>query len=78
MMVAAGTPDLIINTDVREVLVDLFSTADAGRLAAAAAKVDDCERALAYNVSPETCLDALLFEMKKVLDGSGHSDKPCL
>lgn len=74
MMVAAGTPDLIINTDVREVLVDLFSTADAGRLAAAAAKVDDCERALAYNVSPETCIDALLFDVREVLNDSGRTD----
>jgi len=74
MMVAAGTPDLIINTDVREVLVDLFSTADAGRLAAAAAKVDECERALAYNVSPETCIDALLFDVREVVHGSGRTD----
>ncbi len=74
MMVAAGTPDLIINTDVREMLVDLFSTADAGRLAAAAAKVDDCERALAYNVSPETCIDALLFDVREVLNDSGRTD----
>lgn len=74
MIVAAGTPDLIINTDVREVLVDLFSTADAGRLAAAAAKVDDCERALAYNVSPETCIDALLFDVREVLNDSGRTD----
>ncbi len=74
MMVAAGTPDLVINTDVREVLVDLFSTADAGRLAAAAAKVDDCERALAYNVSPETCIDALLFDVREVLNDSGRTD----
>ncbi len=74
MMVAAGAPDLVINVDVRETLVDLFSGADAGRLAAAAAKVDDCERALAYNVSPETCIDTLLFDVREVLHGSGRTD----
>lgn len=74
MMVAAGTPELVINTDAREVLTGLFSGADAARLAAAVAKVDDCERALAYNVSPETCMDALLFDVREVLNGSGRTD----
>ena len=74
MMVASGAPDLVVNADVRDTLVSLFSGADAGRLAAAAAKVDDCERALAYNVSPETCIDALLFDVREVVHGSGRTD----
>ncbi len=74
MMVASGTPDLVVNADVRDTLVSLFSGADAGRLAAAAAKVDECERALAYNVSPETCIDALLFDVREVVHGSGRTD----
>lgn len=74
LMAAAGTPELIINRDVADVLVERFSASDAGRLSRAMAKVDDCERALAYNVSPETCIDALLFDVREVLHGSGSTD----
>ena len=31
------------------------------------------DEALSYNVSPETCLDALLFSIREVLHGSGNS-----
>ena len=74
LMVACGTPELIINTDVRDTLVALFSGADAAVIAAACSKVDACERALAYNVSPETCLDTLLFDVREVVHGSGRTD----
>lgn len=74
MMVASGAPDLVINRDVLDVLTTRFTGVDAGRLSQAAAKVDDCERALAYNVSPETCIDALLFDVREVLHGSGSTD----
>ena len=74
LMVACGTPELVINTDVRDTLVALFSGADAAAIAAACSKVDECERALAYNVSPETCLDTLLFDVREVVHGSGRTD----
>lgn len=74
LMVACGTPELVINTDVRDSLVALFSGADAAVIAAACSKVDECERALAYNVSPETCLDTLLFDVREVVHGSGRTD----
>ncbi|MFR5827749.1 MAG: DNA polymerase III subunit delta [Adlercreutzia equolifaciens] len=74
LMVACGTPELVINTDVRDSLVALFSDADAAVIAAACSKVDECERALAYNVSPETCLDTLLFDVREVVHGSGRTD----
>lgn len=73
LMVACGTPELVINTDVRDSLVALFSGADAAVIAAACSKVDECERALAYNVSPETCLDTLLFDVREVVHGSGRT-----
>ncbi len=78
LMVRAGTPELVVNRDAREAIGRVAAAADEARLAAALAAVRRCNQAIAYNVSPETCLDALLFEMKEVLDGSGHSDKPCL
>ena len=74
LMVASGTPELIINTDVRPDVEALFARADAAAIAAACAKVDECERALAYNVSPETCMDTLLFDVREVLHGSGSTD----
>lgn len=74
LMVACGTPELVINTDVRDTLVALFSGADAAAIAAACSQVDACERALAYNVSPETCLDTLLFDVREVVHGSGRTD----
>ncbi len=74
LMVACNTPELIINTDQRDTLNSLFAGHDAAALAAACAKVDECERALAYNVSPETCLDTLLFDVREVINGSGRTD----
>ncbi|MCI8424281.1 MAG: DNA polymerase III subunit [Adlercreutzia sp.] len=74
MMVAAGTPELVINTDVAERLTELFAGADAGRIAGAISRAEACDRALAYNVSPETCVDALLFDVREVLNGSGRTD----
>lgn len=71
LMVAEGALDLVINKDIENRLVEMFSGASAARLTAALRKVDDCERSLAYNVSPETCLDALLFEVREVVNGSG-------
>ena len=31
------------------------------------------DEALSYNVSPETCLDTLLFTIREVLHGSGNT-----
>ena len=78
LMVRAGTPELVVNLDAREAVAAVAARADEARLAAALAAVRRCNQAIAYNVSPETCLDALLFEVKEVLDGSGRSDQPCL
>lgn len=74
LMLTSGTPDLVINVDVIDRLSETFAGLAPAPLAAAAAKVDACERALAYNVSPETCLDTLLFDVREVLHGSGSTD----
>lgn len=74
LMLATGTPELVINVDVIDRLSEVFAGLASAPLAAAAAKVDACERALAYNVSPETCLDTLLFDVREVLHGSGSTD----
>ena len=78
MAVCAGTPELIVNVDRRADIEAAAALTDAARLTRALQAVAECNRAIAYNVSPETCLDALLFEMKEVLHGSGSTDQPCL
>jgi uncharacterized membrane protein len=35
--------------------------------------VDETDEAIAYNVSPETCLDTLLFTIRKAVYGSGST-----
>ena len=42
--------------------------------AAALAAVRRCDEAISYNVSPETCIDAMLFEIREVLYGSHSAD----
>ena len=47
---------------------------DEARAAAALAAVRRCDEAISYNVSPETCIDAMLFEIREVLYGSHSAD----
>ncbi len=67
MAVCAGTPELVINTDARESIDAVAARSDVARVTRALRQVDRCDEALAYNVSPETCIDALLFETREVL-----------
>lgn len=78
MAVAAGTPELIINEDFRSDIVRLGTGLSVARLGAALRRMEEAEDALDYNVSPETCLDAILFQMREVLNGPGHSCEPSL
>lgn len=66
LMIYSGTPELVINFDARQALEGAASTADAAKLAAALRAVDRADEAISYNVSPETCIDALLFDVKEV------------
>lgn len=77
MVACAGTAELIVNTDRREAILAVAARTDAARLARGLRAVERCDRAIAYNVSPETCLDTLLFEVKEVLHGSGSTDQRC-
>ncbi len=69
MAVCAETPDLVVNADARDAVLDAARASDEARAAAALACVGRCERALTYNVSPETCIDAMLFEVRDTLYG---------
>lgn len=74
MMVCAAAPELVINVDARAAIEDAASASNEARLSKALRAVDRCDEAISYNVSPETCVDALLFEVREVFDGSGSTD----
>ncbi len=73
LMICAGASELIINGDVRDALLVAARSSNVPRLNAGLRAVGRAEKALAHNVSPETCLDALLFEVREVLHGSGSA-----
>ena len=70
----AQTSDLIINVDVCSSIDDVAARTDEARVVRALAAVRACDEAISYNVSPETCIDALLLEVKEALYGS---NSPC-
>jgi len=74
LAVCAQTPELVINYDARESIADTAARTDEARVARALACVRTCDEAISYNVSPETCLDALLFEIGEALYGT-HSPR---
>ncbi len=65
----AGVPELGVNADVSDAIAAAAARTDEARVAAALAAVDESAAALAYNVSPETCIDAMLFEVRDILYG---------
>lgn len=67
MVLCIGAPDLVVNTEVRTALEDAASHTDEARVAAAIRAVDDAIETLSRNVSPQTCMDALLFDIREVL-----------
>ncbi len=73
MMVASGTPDLVVNEDQRETIESVAARVDSARLVGALHEAYKTDEAIAYNVSPETCLDTLLFTIREVLYDSGST-----
>ena len=70
----AQAGDLVINYDVREDIEEVASRTSEPRVVRALESVRTCEEAISRNVSPETCLDALLFEIGEALYGT-HSPR---
>ena len=70
LMVASGTPELVVNVDYREAIARAAAHADAPRVVAALDAAQEMKDAIAYNVSPETCIDVMLFEIREALYGS--------
>ena len=71
LMIASGTPDLIVNIDQREVLQRVAQKVTPASIMSALREAYKTDETLSYNVSPETCLDVLLFSIREVLNGSG-------
>ncbi|NHM13969.1 ATP-binding protein [Xiamenia xianingshaonis] len=64
MAVCEGASELVVNVDVADALADAASHTSAARAARALVDIDASAQALAYNVSPETCIDALMFDVR--------------
>lgn len=72
LMIASGAPDLIVNIDQREVLQRAAQKVTPASIMSALREAYKTDETLSYNVSPETCLDVLLFSIREVLNGSGN------
>lgn len=72
LMIASGTPDLVVNIDQREVLQRVSQKVTPASIMSALREAYKTDETLSYNVSPETCLDVLLFSIREVLNGSGN------
>lgn len=66
-VVCAGTPELIVNIDVADAIRDAASYADLARVWRAYECVEAADAAISYNVSPQTTIEAMLFEIREVL-----------
>lgn len=69
-MVAAGCAELVINDDFIDDIAHAASRCDLAKLSQAMRAVEDAKSALDYNVSPETCFDSVLIEMRRAFDDS--------
>ena len=73
MMICAGTPELVINTDAAPAIEEAAQAAEPPRIAAALVCVDETDTAIRYNVSPETCVDVMLFTIREELYGPRYA-----
>ncbi|NPD32231.1 DNA polymerase III subunit delta' [Eggerthellaceae bacterium zg-997] len=78
LAVCAECPDLVQNADVRSQVERCALAVDEARVVRALDAVSACESAISYNVSPETCVSALLFELREALYGSHSPRSACL
>lgn len=71
LMIVNGSSSLVVNTDALPALNDAAAHASVESVVFALREAYRTDEALRYNVSPETCIDALLFSIREVLHGSG-------
>lgn len=75
MALCAQTPESVVNGDVRDALLAWTACCDLAALAHSFSLVERCDEAISYNVSPETCIDVLLLDLRdEVLLRGRHRD----
>ena len=74
MAVCAQTPELIVNVDFEREIGSCAGKTTQARVCSAITCVDTAQHAISYNVSPQTSIEAMLFEIREVLYGTG---RPC-
>ena len=67
LMVCEGMPDLVINADALAGVEAAARATKPDAVARALRAVDEADDAIAYNVSLETCIDVLLFDIREAL-----------
>ena len=67
MVTCAGTPELVINVDVRASIDEAAEATDEARAASALMQIRRYDAMFAYNVSPQSCMDALLLSLRDTL-----------
>lgn len=78
MVVLAGSDGLVVNDDKLSDLYEAAQFSALNRISNALVAVDACERAISYNVSPETCIDVLLIQLRDSLFGTATPQTPQL
>ncbi len=63
----ANTPELIVNVDAAESVRDAAGYTTLARVWRAYERVGAADSAISYNVSPQTTIEAMLFEIREVL-----------
>ncbi len=76
--VCGGAPDAVVNADARPAIEAAARRTTVARAVAAVRAAQRADEAITYNVSPQTCTDALLFELKEVLYDPDSPGTPCL
>ncbi len=72
LVVCSMRPELVINQDMAEGIGNAASKTSAPQVVRALSALDETDEAFRYNVSPETCIDVLLYQIREELYGS-HS-----
>lgn len=70
LAVKVGTPELVINDDFFPEISAASAIADESRLASALNAIYRYAEGLTYNISPETCMDLMLLEVRGVFNGT--------
>ncbi len=73
LMVVSGAPERVVNVDEIDSIRLVAQNATPALLMEALRQTQKADEAIRYNVSPETCIDVLLFTIRKAIYGSGCS-----